>query len=42
VASRIWFYQRYCGILRIGTRSNLDCYNKRPFSSDVSSAGLAA
>jgi chitinase len=35
VANRIGFYQRYCGILHIGTRSNLDCYSKRPFSSGV-------
>ncbi|KAM0916205.1 hypothetical protein ACQ4PT_010299 [Festuca glaucescens] len=41
VADRIGFYQRYCGILGVTTGSNLDCYNQRPFSASVSSAGLA-
>jgi hypothetical protein len=28
VADRIGFYQRYCGILGVGTGINLDCYNQ--------------
>jgi chitinase len=42
VADRIGFYQRYCGILGVGTGINLDCYNQRPFSPSGSSAQLAA
>uniref|UniRef100_A0ACD5TAQ7 Uncharacterized protein n=1 Tax=Avena sativa TaxID=4498 RepID=A0ACD5TAQ7_AVESA len=41
VASRIGFYQRYCGILGVHTGINLDCYNQRPFYSSFT-AGLAA
>ncbi|KAL0800610.1 hypothetical protein Bca101_055785 [Brassica carinata] len=32
VNDRIGFYQRYAGLLNVGTGTNLDCENQRPFA----------
>ncbi|PQP92101.1 endochitinase 2 [Prunus yedoensis var. nudiflora] len=35
VEDRIGFYKRYCDLLGVGYGNNLDCYNQKPFGSDL-------